>query len=74
MRPVKLPRPTEYWPTCIGSGDDRECTRTIDTRIDYEVGPTMGKLHYRCKLCHEAMINRETRNTVYATAEKETAE
>jgi hypothetical protein len=77
VRPVKLPRPTEHWPHCIGIATDEPCDAEIHPNREpkpYEVGPTMGKMHYRCRACEEKRINRETRNTVYATAEKETAE
>jgi hypothetical protein len=74
MRPLKLPRPTEHWPTCFGIATDEPCTTTIDTKHDYEIGPTLGRMAYRCRPCEEKRISRETRNTVYATAEKETAE
>jgi hypothetical protein len=73
VRPAKLPRPTEHWPTCIGISDS-PCERIVDPNSDYEIGPMLGKLQYRCRGCWEKQINRETRNTVYATAEKETAE
>ena len=74
MKWQKAPRPTEHWPHCFGTGSDEECGRPIDVKVDYEIGAVNGRMAYRCKRCYEALISRHTRNTEYATSDKQKPE
>lgn len=56
---------TTYHPTCTGTGPDEPCNRPV-TPKDYYAGRLQETKLFRCKRCHELLLNRETRNTEYA--------